>query len=37
MKAYAEVVKYLRELFGEIEDPSYSIFNAMTNLSGCKN
>ena len=25
--------KVFRELFGEIEDPRYSIFNAMTNLS----
>jgi hypothetical protein len=25
--------KELRELFGEIQDPRYSIFNAMTNLS----
>jgi len=25
--------KIFRELFGEIEDPRYSIFNAMTNLS----
>ena len=25
--------KALRELFGEIQDPRYSIFNAMTNLS----
>ena len=25
--------KVFRELFGEIQDPRYSIFNAMTNLS----
>ena len=25
--------KVIRELFGEIQDPRYSIFNAMTNLS----
>ena len=25
--------KVIRELFGEIKDPRYSIFNAMTNLS----
>ena len=27
--------KVFRELFGEINDPRYSIFNAMTNLSCC--
>ena len=25
--------KVIRDLFGEIKDPRYSIFNAMTNLS----
>ena len=32
-KAVGKGSKVFRELFGEIEDPRYSIFNAMTNLS----
>ena len=33
-KAKGKGSKSFRKLFGEIEDPRYSIFNAMTNLSG---
>ncbi len=32
-KAIGRGSKIFRELFGEIQDPRYSIFNAMTNLS----
>ena len=32
-KAMGKGSKVFRELFGEIQDPRYSIFNAMTNLS----
>jgi len=32
-KAIGKGSKVFRELFGEIQDPRYSIFNAMTNLS----
>ena len=32
-KAVGKGSKVFRQLFGEIEDPRYSIFNAMTNLS----
>ena len=32
-KAIGRGSKVFRELFGEIQDPRYSIFNAMTNLS----
>ena len=32
-KAKGRGSKRFRELFGEIQDPRYSIFNAMTNLS----
>ena len=32
-KAVGRGSKVFRELFGEIQDPRYSIFNAMTNLS----
>ena len=32
-KAVGRGSKIFRELFGEIQDPRYSIFNAMTNLS----
>jgi len=32
-KAMGRGSKVLRELFGEVQDPRYSIFNAMTNLS----
>ena len=33
-KAVGKGSKVFRQLFGEIEDPRYSIFNAMANLSG---
>ena len=33
VKAKGKGSKVFRELFGEIEDPRYSLFNAMTNLS----
>ena len=33
-KAVGKGSKTFRKLFGEIEDPRYSIFNAMVNLSG---
>ena len=33
LKSSSKGSKVFRQLFGEIEDPRYSIFNAMTNLS----